>query len=400
MHILMISDVYFPRVNGVSTSIQTFRKELIRAGHRVTLIVPRYGDEPDEPDIIRIPSRGLFFDREDRMMKAGPIRKLLERLRDSDIDCVHIQTPFVAHYLGVWLARRLGAPLIESYHTYFEEYLYNYIPWLPRRLLRAAARRFSRAQCAQVERVISPSRAMRNALRDYGIDRPIEILPTGLTEDRFARGNGSAFRQRLGIAPHTPVCLNVGRVAFEKNLDFLLEMFVEVVRKLPEAILVIAGEGPAEHHLRERAADLGIIEHVRFIGYLSREQELLDCYAAADAFVFASRTETQGLVLLEAMAVGTPVVSTAVMGTRDILKPQRGGLVSEEQRSEFAEKVIWLLSDRGLHDRLRKEARAYALEWSASAMADRLATLYDELIQGDTVDTGQRSIDQRAAEET
>ena len=389
MHILMISDVYFPRINGVSTSIQTFRNELIRAGHRVTLIVPRYADEPDEPDIIRIPSRGLFFDREDRMMKAAPIKRLLGELRDADIDCVHIQTPFVAHYLGVWLARRLGTPLIESYHTYFEEYLYNYIPWLPRPALRTVARRFSRAQCGQVNRVISPSHAMRDALRGYGIEQPIEVLPTGLTRDRFAEGDGAAFRQRLGLSPKTPVCLNVGRVAFEKNLDFLLQMFVTVLERLPEAALVIAGEGPAEKHLHRLAETLGISPNVHFIGYLDRQRELLDCYAAADAFVFASRTETQGLVLLEAMAVGTPVVSTAVMGTREILKPQRGALVAEEEHVEFAQKVVWLLSDRGLHGRLKKDARAYAEEWSASAMAQRLATVYEELSDAET--TASRS---------
>jgi glycosyltransferase involved in cell wall biosynthesis len=400
MHILMISDVYFPRVNGVSTSIQTFRNELIRAGHRVTLIAPRYADEPDEPDIIRIPSRGLFFDREDRMMKTAPIKRLLGSLREAEIDCVHIQTPFVAHYLGVWLARRLGAPVIESYHTYFEEYLYNYIPWLPRPLLRAVARRFSRAQCGQVNRVISPSRAMRDALRAYGIEQPIEVLPTGLTKDRFREGDGAAFRQRLGLSPKTPLCLNVGRVAFEKNLDFVLEMFVEVLKRLPEAVLVIAGEGPAEKHLHRLADALGISGNVRFIGYLDRQRELLDCYAAADAFVFASRTETQGLVLLEAMAVGTPVVSTAVMGTREILKPQRGALVAEEERVEFAEKVAWLLSDRGLHSRLKKEAQAYAEEWSASAMAQRLAAVYEELTETETTAARSAAGPSTATEET
>jgi len=400
MHILMISDVYFPRVNGVSTSIQTFRNELIRAGHRVTLIAPRYADEPDESDIIRIPSRGLFFDREDRMMKTAPIKRLLGSLREAEIDCVHIQTPFVAHYLGVWLARRLGAPVIESYHTYFEEYLYNYIPWLPRPLLRAVARRFSRAQCGQVNRVISPSRAMRDALRAYGIEQPIEVLPTGLTKDRFSEGDGAAFRQRLGLSPKTSLCLNVGRVAFEKNLDFVLEMFVEVLKRLPEAVLVIAGEGPAEKHLHRLADALGISGNVRFIGYLDRQRELLDCYAAADAFVFASRTETQGLVLLEAMAVGTPVVSTAVMGTREILKPQRGALVAEEERVEFAEKVAWLLSDRGLHSRLKKDAQAYAEEWSASAMAQRLAAVYEELTETETTAARSAAGPSTATEET
>jgi len=397
MHILMISDVYFPRINGVSTSIQTFRQELLRAGHRVTLIAPRYADETEETDVIRIPSRGLFFDREDRMMRAGVIRRLLPALREAEIDCVHIQTPFVAHYLGVWLARRLGVPVVETYHTYFEEYLYNYIGWLPRSLLRAVARRFSRTQCSQVQRVISPSRPMRDALRAYGIRQPIEVLPTGLGEDRFRPGDGRGFRARHNIPEHAPVCLNVGRVAHEKNLDFLLQMFVAVRERLPDAILIIAGEGPAAPHLHRLARTLGITDSVRFIGYLDRHQELPACYAAADAFVFASRTETQGLVLLEAMAMGLPVVSTAFMGTRDILSPRQGALVPEEDTTTFAEQLVWLLSDRGLHDRLAREAREYAREWSAAAMASRMANVYEELADAATEE--QQASGPHAAEE-
>src|SRR5262245_50157904 len=129
MRILMISDVYFPRINGVSTSIQTFRRGLHAAGHETLLIAPEYpAGHADERDIIRIPSRYLPRDPEDRMMKGGAIRALLPRLEREGFDLVHIQTPFVAHYLGVSLARSLRVPVIESYHTYFEEYLHHYVP--------------------------------------------------------------------------------------------------------------------------------------------------------------------------------------------------------------------------------------------------------------------------------
>lgn len=379
MHVLMISDVYFPRVNGVSTSIKTFRRQLEAQGHKVTLIAPDYENAPAEEGIMRIPSRGLFFDREDRMMQGRAIRALLPQLRAAGIDIVHVQTPFVAHYLGTWLARELDVPVVETYHTYFEEYLYNYIGWLPRALMRVIARGFSRSQCNQVAAVISPSRPMQEALEAYGIRTPITVLPTGLDDARFQAGHGKAFREKLGIASDTPLLLNVGRVAFEKNLDFLLQSFRRVLEKIPQAILLIAGEGPAETHLHRLARELGIEASTRFIGYLDRDGELLDCYASADAFVFASRTETQGLVLLEAMAQGVPVVSTAIMGTRDILRPQRGALVADENLDDFADKTAWLLSDRGLHTRLTAEAREYAAEWAASAMTTRLAAVYADL---------------------
>ena len=134
MRILMISDVYFPRINGVSTSIQTFRRGLHAAGHETVLIAPQYpaGDAGQEGRIIRVPSRYLPRDPEDRIMKAGELRALRPELRKSGFDLVHIQTPFLAHYHGVSIARQLGVPVIETYHTYFEEYLHHYVPLIPR----------------------------------------------------------------------------------------------------------------------------------------------------------------------------------------------------------------------------------------------------------------------------
>src|SRR2546423_10834049 len=149
---------------------------------------------------------------------------------------------------------------------------------------------------------------MRAVLRGYGVSTPIHVLPTGLAADRFRAGDGRAFRAR-GIDAQRPLLTYIGRVAHEKNIGFLVQVFRRVLASVPEALLVIAGEGPARASLRRQVAYLGLEGRVHFAGYLARDSALLDCYAAADVFVFASRTETQGLVLLEAMAQGAPVVS-------------------------------------------------------------------------------------------
>lgn len=377
----MISDVYFPRINGVSTSILTFRREFQDNGHEVTLIAPDYGhgDEPD-PDIIRIPSRYLVLDPEDRMMKRGAVLELTERLRAKRFDILHIQTPFVAHYVGNTLARCLNIPRVETYHTFFEEYLYHYFPWAPRRWMRFGARRFSARQCNSVDAVVVPSTAMLDVLRRYGVKTRAEIIPTGIELVRFRNGNGQRFRERYGIPAARPTVVHVGRVAFEKNIDFLLDVTAEVRHKIPDVLLIIAGEGPALKHLRRRAAELELSDNVLFVGYLSREEGLLDCYAAGDAFVFASRTETQGLVLLEAMALGVPVVSTAVMGTKDILRPEKGCLVAEEDTADFAAKVTRMLTDWELRHRLANEAIAYAKTWSADVLAANMLNFYEDII--------------------
>jgi glycosyltransferase involved in cell wall biosynthesis len=194
-------------------------------------------------------------------------------------------------------------------------------------------------------------------------------------------GNGQRFRAAQGIGPQQPVLLNVGRVAFEKNLSFLLRMFVAVHRRRPDALLVIAGEGPARTSLIAEALALGLGEAVRFIGNLDRDSQLNDCYAAADMFVFASRTETQGLVLLEAMAQGRPVVSTACLGTRSVLTVESGATVVDEHEGDFASAVVATLKDpASAHDRGQK-GRRWAMRWSSRSMALRMSELYHE-VQG------------------
>ena len=276
-------------------------------------------------------------------MKLGALRALRAEIERLEPDLVHIQTPFIAHYQGTALARALRVPVVETYHTYFEEYLHHYVPLMPRAVMRFVARRFTVSQCNVLDALVVPSRAMEQALLDYGVRCPMHIIPTGMEMERFAGGDGQRFREQLGIAPGQPVLVHVGRIAHEKNIEFLFRMFARVVRSKPGAVFIVAGEGPALASCKAYVRSLGIAQHVRFVGYLSRERELLDCYRAGDLFVFSSRTETQGLVLLEAMALGVPVVSTAHMGTADIMNPQRGARVAPDDEAEFANIVLQLL---------------------------------------------------------
>jgi len=380
VRVLFVSDVYCPRVNGVSTSIRTFREDLAQAGVDTHLVAPAYAAAAAaEPGLTRVPASGVPGDPEDRRMGWRALRRALAALDDGSFDLVHIHTPFVAHYAGVGFARRARIPALATYHTFFEEYLHHYLPLLPRVLGRQLARSFTRSQCAAVQALIAPSEPMRAVLARYGVTTPIHVLPTGLAADRFRRGDGAAFRARAGIGAARPLVTYIGRVAHEKNIGFLAQMFVRVLGSVPEALLVIAGEGPARAPLRAQVAALGLSGRVHFAGYLDRDTELLDCYAAADVFVFASRTETQGLVLLEAMAQGTPVVSTAELGTRSILVAGSGALVVPEEQAAFAAAVVRVLQDAELRAELGTRGRSYARTWSAATMAQRLAGIYCDL---------------------
>lgn len=386
MKILFISDVYFPRINGVSTSIKTFVQQMQNLGHEVHLIAPDYDvatqNETGHEDawIKRIPARSIYFDPEDKLMKYGAAMKLLPALSQEKYDIIHVHTPFVAHYLGLKLASKLNIPCIETYHTFFEDYLHHYLPWVPQFLARGMARMISKRQCNAVDAIVAPSNPMLDVLRGYGVKVTAEVIPTGLQEHSFKEADGKAFRAKYGIALDRPMLLYVGRVAFEKNIDFLLGMTKILSEERPDVLLVVTGEGPAEASLHKLAKILNIEKNVKFIGYLERNTELNACYQAADVFVFASKSETQGLVLLEAMAQGTPVVAIAELGTASILIEGRGALISTENTLEFAEKVHQLMIYPEQRFELGRRAKAYALDkWTAKLQAERMVKFYAQL---------------------
>lgn len=381
MRVWMISDVFFPRVNGVSTSIEIFRRQLPQFGVQVELLAPDYGQATPEDTVWRVPAKPVPRDPEDRLMSwRAACRIIDQRAQQHAPDLIHIQTPFLAHYLGVRAAKKLGCPVVTTYHTLFEEYLHHYLPFVPASWLKAVARSFSRWQCNGLDCVVVPSSAMAARLRAYGIQSLIEILPTGIPLARFQTGERARFRSSHQIPEDRPVALFVGRVAHEKNIQFLLDSLSHLKQQIPNILLVITGEGPARESLEQYAKAQGLAEHVLFLGYLNRETGLPDAYAGADVFVFASRTETQGLVLLEAMAAGLPVVAQAEMGTRDILLCERGCRVAPDDLEGFATTVAAVLQ-LPAQDKttLSEQARQYAQEWSDNALAGKMANLYQSL---------------------
>jgi len=217
-------------------------------------------------------------------------------------------------------------------------------------------------------------------LKSYGIKTHSEVIPTGIEPESFVPGDRTAFRDRYNIPQGRPVLLFVGRVAHEKNIGFLLRMTARVKLKIANVLFVIAGEGPARESLEFEVKKLGLGANIMFIGYLDRHTELNSCYRAADIFVFSSRTETQGLVLLEAMAQGVPLVSTAELGTRDVLQEGLGVWIAQEDVTDFSGKVVKLLGHVQAREDLGNSGRNYALEWSAGKQAQRLLCFYQSVL--------------------
>jgi 1,2-diacylglycerol 3-alpha-glucosyltransferase len=383
--VLMLSDVYFPRINGVSTSIRASVKSLVRAGHAVTLVAPDYGDPAqrqrddefgDRFEVLRVPARRIFFDPEDRLMHKNALKRLVPQLAVRQWDAIHVHTPFRAHQLGVRLRAPTGRPVVETYHTYFEAYMGHYVPWLPRILSEAFARRVSRSLCNAVDHLVVPTEEMQAVLARYGVSTASSVLPTGLDLDEFRSGSGEAFRTRHGIPRNRPMLLTVSRLAREKQIDFLLRVARELVPKIPDLLLVVTGEGPDAPRLKSLAQQLGLGPNVMFLGNLDRSSALLDCYRAADVFVFASPTETQGLVLIEAMALGVPIVSTAVMGTATVLRGAHSACIAPEDVPGFADCVARVLGQPERRAGMAAAGPDDARAWSANIMTQRLLEVY------------------------
>ena len=380
MRVVMVSDVFFPRINGVSTAIQTYQRTLRSHGVEVSLVAPDYGSPCSESWVTRVASRQVPGDPEDRLVRWGAMHEAVDSAVERGCDLIHIQTPFVAHYAASCASRRYGLPVIATYHTLFEEYLKHYAPFVPAGWLRGLARGFARRQCNALDAVIVPSKAIHERLESYGVTVPMHVLPTGVSLQAAPGSGRMDFRSRYGIDQSRPLALFVGRVAHEKNIEFLLDA-VDLAREaVPDILLVIAGEGPALPSLRQSVAVHGLQNNVLFLGYLDRKVELPACYAAADAFVFASRTETQGLVLLEAMAAGLPVVALAEMGTVDILNARRGAIVPDDNPYAFSLALARILLDPAMRSRLSAEGRAYAAEWSDEVLAVRMVELYRKIV--------------------
>ena len=386
MKILFISDVYYPRINGVSTSIKSFKENLEQLGHDVRLIAPEYSNHLcSEKWIKRVSSFQVPYDPEDRLMNYFELKKLKKWVESEKFDLIHIHTPFMAHYFGLNLRKTLSIPCIETYHTFFEDYLHHYIPWLPEKFGRRFAKWVSRRQCNSVDGVVVPSKPMLDVLTQYGIDKPMSVIPTGIDKHFLTKRNSDVFKLNYQLPMDKKILLYVGRVAKEKNIEFLLHVVKNISRECKDILLLITGEGPADKDLDLKIKELGIYKFVKRLPYLDRGNELPQCYSAADVFVFSSKSETQGIVPLEAMAQGTPVVAIAEMGIASVIKNNEGAFATKDNLEEFVSCVKKLISNDKLHTSQSKKAYKYVKEnWAASVQAEKVVSFYKASIKHNT----------------
>ncbi|MBE9566901.1 MAG: glycosyltransferase family 4 protein [Proteobacteria bacterium] len=380
MRIAFFTECYRPIVNGVVVSVSTFAGELGKQGHEVHIYAPAYpGYRDTDSNVHRLPS--VSPPTRPRYPLAIPYGSAFLRRTFAAFppDLVHSQHPFAAGREGRRLARRLGCPLVFTYHTLIRAYA-HYVP-LPQPLVRAMAVWVSREFSNSADCVVVPTKAVAEVLRSYGVVRPIESIPTGIDMDLIRGTDRKPARERFGLPEGVPVVAYSGRLAREKSLEVLIRAFDLLSKRFREAHLLLIGGGPWYPQGQAMVDALGLQERVHFTGYLPRT-EVFDCLAESDVFGFASLTDTQGVAVLEAMALGCPAVVVRSGAVEDVVRHEVDGLIVPASAEELSEGLATVLESSDFREKLAGNARRRAEEFTAGRMAERLVQVYRKLLDG------------------
>lgn len=381
MRIGIYSDSYKPYTSGVVTSICTFKEELTKLGHEIFIFAPSYPNyhEPED-QVFRFFSVPSPADA--NFTLAVPVSlRISSAMKKLDLDLVHVHSPFIMGQLGMRCARRFDLPLVFTYHTMYDQYV-HYVP-LAQELAKELTVKYSTNFCNRCDLIITPSADIKNLIADYGIKTPIEVIPTGVNVEKFGKGDPKWLRENFDIPPGRKICLFVGRLTREKNINFLIKAFGKVHDAYPDTSLVIIATGPLEKELKKLVITEGLAlnQDVIFTGFLPLDN-LIDAYCGADIFTFASVTETQGIVLVEAMAAGLPVVAVRATGSQEMVQDEVQGILTDYDIDVFALQILRLLKDSQLQAFMAENGVARAAELSSRAMARKLEEHYQLLQEG------------------
>ena len=403
MNIAFFTDAYYPRINGVAVSVRSYATKLAEMGHSVCIVCCNYDDEEDKKDkkkkksflqddklhpnlkIYRISSINVFVSKEDKSAKLSAWHDVKHTMDAFKPDIVHINSEFMVGYFGLIYSRHRNIASVYTFHTLWEDYVDGYIKFMPVYPAKKIAKEFIKFYLKRANILIAPTVNIANVIKSYGIERNAKILPTGIPQALDVKKLNVRplfFNQLHTLLPRVQkkhVLLYVGRVVKEKNLDFLFPVLAEVKKTFKDTVLVFVGGGPELDNLKEKAKKTGYARDIVFAGYRSRE-ELAYFYSVTDVFVFPSKTETQGLVTLEAMMAGVPVVAIGERGTLDVMKGDNGGFMVKEDVNEFSQRVLELLKDKELYAEKSNEAKKWASQWSLDTLTEKLVTYYEEAL--------------------
>lgn len=381
MRIAQFTNSYLPVISGVVRSVSLFRKALTDLGHIVFVFAQENNYEDEEPFIFRYPSLPLPLQIE--VSAAIPVSPFMDRLFPAlKPEVVHTHHPVLLGQAAVSKAEEFDLPLVFTFHTQYREYT-HYVP-LPQesvqKFLREAVDNWLRDYMRKCQHIVVPSQSMLDILmRDYGLRSRYTIIPTGIDLEPYREADGEWLRAEMGWEDER-VMISIGRLTQEKNWRTLIQAAALVIRDRPVLRVVILGDGPERKNLEDLTSQLGISQYMTFTGEVPFSQ-VPQYLKAADFFGFASTSETQGLVTLEALSAGLPVIAVEATGTQDILEHDRQGKLVEDDPEALAVAIRNLLDDEDQIGRFQSAALERAKKFDIQLLAKRTVDVYQQAIQ-------------------
>jgi glycosyltransferase involved in cell wall biosynthesis len=379
MKIAMFTNTYLPHVGGVARSVKTFEDSLRERGHDVRIVAPTFETAEESTEhVLRVPAIQNFNGSDFSVRIAAP--NLISDFLDAfEPDIIHSHHPFLlgdAALRGAW---ERSLPIVFTHHTMYENYT-HYVP-LDSEPMKRVAIQMATEYCNLCSMVIAPSQSIQHLLEDRGVTVPIGTNPTGIDSDFFSNGDGSRFRQSLDIPKDAFVIGHLGRLAKEKNLDFLARAVGPVLAARPNAVFLVVGDGTARESMKSTLEQWAQPHQIVMAGSRSG-QDLADSYAAMDVFAFASQSETQGMVLAEAMTAGKPVVALDGPGVREVVSPGINGILlpGNAAATSFQQSLDKLVTSPQLVRTFGEAARNTAKDYTIEACTDRLEELYSAMV--------------------
>lgn len=377
MNIAFFSEVYLPILNGVVVSIQTYKKALEDMGHKVSIFTPGFRHVKKEAGVFRYYSMPYPSKTDYRLCFPFP-SSVFRSLVECRPDIIHTHSPFFTGYYGLRASRRLHVPFVFTFHTQYWEYA-HYVP-LPQAPVRDAAKKWSRIFCNWCDGIVAPSRKIMDVLKELRVLPPIETVPTGISMEEIKKAGELKHGITLKIPENKFLLMTAGRLAKEKNFSFLFSALAPLFKENAGVHLVVMGGGPEEDALKHLCRKLDVEKHVTFTGHIPKA-DVLKLLHHGNLFVFASKTETQGIVILEAMASGLPVVAVRATGVDEVVDDGVQGTLCDDDEKSFRDNVRKLMKDRAARERMRAAAEKKAKEYSADALAETLVSFYEKLIK-------------------
>lgn len=375
MKIGIFTECFEPVINGVVHSIDSTKKGLEGLDHKVYVFTPDYKNKNlKDPTVVPCPSFPIGGTSYHFIYKlSDKIKKIAQEL-----DIYHTHHPFLMGRRAQNLAKEFSKPVIFTHHTQYDQYL-AYVP-LFKRLAGAALKNYLKKFCNNCTMVIAPSEEIAEVIKKYGTKSPIEVVHNGIEIERFEKKNSPEPKILSVLPQNKKIVLYTGRVAYEKNIDFLVRSFAETVRMMPNAFLVLVGSGAAEDDIKKLASDLKIEKNVIMTGAVKYD-EIPTFYEHADIFAAASETDVHPLIALEAIAAGLPVIAVRAIGFSDIVKDGETGFLTSKSEKEFSLKIIKLLDNDPLRERMSRLAIKDSKNYSICAAAKNMVSAYEKALK-------------------